>query len=88
MRALLDTHLLIWAIQGNPRLTQEIKRMISECDEVYVSSASLWEAAIKFSRGKLAIGPAALSEAVAASGFVELPVRFHHANAVAALPHL
>ena len=82
MRVLLDTHLLIWAVEDDPRLTHEIKQMISICDEVYVSSASLWEAAIKFGRGKLSVSPAILAEAVQTSGFIELPIHFRHADAV------
>jgi len=54
-----------------------------------VSAASVWEIAIKASLGRLAIARAdvlRLPELVAASGFDELPIRFEHAAAIAALP--
>ena len=48
MKLLLDTHVLIWALEASEKLPEHIVEMI--CDEnnvVYVSAASLWEIAIK-----------------------------------------
>ena len=48
MKLLLDTHVLLWALEDSPRLPFEIREeIISENNEVYVSVASLWEIAIK-----------------------------------------
>ena len=56
MKLLLDTHVLLWALEDSPRLPFEIREeIISENNEVYVSVASLWEIAIKKSIGKLEI---------------------------------
>jgi PIN domain nuclease of toxin-antitoxin system len=60
--------------------------MIEEADAVFISSASLWEAAIKHQLGKLAVEPERLAAAVMASGFLELPITFRHAVAVGGLP--
>ncbi len=38
--------------------------------------------------GRLSVEPEKLAEAVVASGFLELPIRLHHAVAVAKLPAL
>jgi len=54
LKLLLDTHVLLWGIAGDPRLTPTIERMIrSEDNDSFVSIASLWEIAIKMRRGKL-----------------------------------
>jgi PIN domain nuclease of toxin-antitoxin system len=46
MRLLLDTHVFIWALDDDPRLSNTAWSMIEDAVEVYVSSASLWEATI------------------------------------------
>jgi PIN domain nuclease of toxin-antitoxin system len=85
MRVLLDTQVLLWALAGHRRLPRDAKRLI-ETHEVLVSAASIWEVAIKASIGKLQADPAAVQEALAPSGFDELPVTGAHAAAVARLP--
>src|SRR5256885_980333 len=50
---LLDTHALIWYLTDDPQLPVEIKEQISRQALVYVSSAVIWEIAIKGSLGKL-----------------------------------
>ena len=88
MRLLLDTHIFIWSVDDDPKLSDAAWSMIETADAVYVSSASLWEAAIRYQLGRLSVEPEKLAEAVAASGFLELPIRLHHAVAVAKLPAL
>lgn len=90
MRLLLDTNVFLWCILGDAKLTKKTKDMIVNADERYVSSASIWEIAIKKSLGKLDtqcdIGEVA--DAIQFSGFLELPITAKHASAVCALPHL
>lgn len=88
MRLLLDTHIFIWLLDDDARLSDAAWSKIEKANEVYVSSASLWEAAIKYQLGKLRIEPEKLVDAIAASGFLELPVSFHHALALRHLPAL
>jgi PIN domain nuclease of toxin-antitoxin system len=83
---LLDTHVFIWAADDDPKLSADAWSMIEEADDVYVSSASIWEATIKYQLGKLKVAPSRLLDAVAGSGFLELPIRSRHAAAVARLP--
>ena len=86
MRLLLDTHVFLWAITGDARLKPASRRMIEAAEDVFVSAASIWEIAIKAALGKIAADVPVLAEAIAESGFAELPVRAHHAARVARLP--
>ena len=88
MNLLLDTHVFIWAVDDDPKLSATTWSTIEEADAVYVSSASIWEATIKYQLGKLKIAPERLVDAVAGSGFLELPIRLRHAAAVARLPQI
>lgn len=84
MRLLLDTHVLIWWDEG-ARLTARAADAIREAEQVYVSAATGWEIAVKASLGRLET-TRLVAEAVAESGFEELPIRLVHAEAVQALP--
>ena len=88
MKLLLDTHIFIWSVDDDPRLSSTAWARIEAAEAVYVSSASLWEAAIKHGLGKLAVDPERLIGAVAASGFLALPIGLEHAVAVGRLPPL
>ena len=52
MGVLLDTHVLLWAVLNDPRLSDAQARAITESD-VYLSAASVWEIGIKRALGKL-----------------------------------
>lgn len=48
MNILLDTHILIWALNEDPRLPDRAKGMIlDEGNAIYYSTVSIWEVAIK-----------------------------------------
>ena len=52
-RLLLDTHLVLWWLNGDPRLPQAVVERLQVPEaEVFVSQASLWEMAIKVSIGR------------------------------------
>lgn len=84
MNLLLDTHVLIWWDEGK-RLSADARRAIRDADEVYVSAATAWEVAIKIGLGRLR-PTRTVRQAVADSGFTELPVLMAHAERVATLP--
>ena len=44
---MLDTHVALWAVVGSRRLAPQARAAILAADEVFVSSVSLWEIAIK-----------------------------------------
>lgn len=86
MILLLDTPIYLWYLADSPRLTREVSNQISEADEVLVSAAVIWEAAIKIGLGKLDAEIVDIVRGIKASGFSELPVRAHDASMVASLP--
>lgn len=88
MKLLLDTHIFLWCIEGSRHLTATTKNKIKTADEVYISSVSIWEAAIKNGLGKLDVNLDELVEAISLSGFLELPLTSKHAAATCKLPHL
>jgi PIN domain nuclease of toxin-antitoxin system len=54
MKLLLDTHILLWYLDNNPKLSEVWKRYIEDRhNSIAVSMASLWEITIKVSLGKL-----------------------------------
>lgn len=56
MRLLIDTHILIWFLEGDVSLSKPNRQIISDSNnEVFLSIASLWELAIKISIGKLTL---------------------------------
>ncbi|MBM3322247.1 type II toxin-antitoxin system VapC family toxin [candidate division WOR-3 bacterium] len=89
MKLLLDTHVFLWFVSGDERLSRRARRAIEASDaEPVLSAASVWEMAIKAGLGKLTL-PASVEEYVGGKlyeGFSMLPVDWHHAAAVEHLP--
>jgi PIN domain nuclease of toxin-antitoxin system len=55
-RGLLDTHSFLWFIAGDDRLSGTARAFIEDLENpIYVSIATLWEIAIKYSLGKLTL---------------------------------
>jgi PIN domain nuclease of toxin-antitoxin system len=88
MRLLLDTHIYLWSVTDDRKLSKAARKLILEAEEVYVSSASIWEASIKAGLGKLDADVDMLVTEIEASGFLELPVRAIHAALVRNLPDI
>lgn len=56
MQLLIDTHILIWFLEGNNLLSKSRRQIIANPNnDVFVSIASLWEMAIKINVGKLTL---------------------------------
>jgi PIN domain nuclease of toxin-antitoxin system len=54
MKILLDTHIFLWFISGDIRLSTDVRDAIRDPDnEVYLSAVSVWEAIVKYQLGKL-----------------------------------
>ena len=88
MRVLLDTHILLWALNDDPKLSSKARKLIEHAAEIYVSAATFWELAIKVGLGKLTVDLDDIREYCLQSGFVELPITSEHAIAVKDLePH-
>lgn len=58
MKYLLDTHYLIWAITETSKISEK-NRLILEnpANKIFVSTISFWEISLKYSIGKLDLGP-------------------------------
>jgi PIN domain nuclease of toxin-antitoxin system len=58
MNFLLDTHTFLWFVNDDPRLSDRLKNLIENENNVsYLSIASLWEMSIKYNLGKLTLAP-------------------------------
>lgn len=90
MKLLLDTHVALWVLADDRRLTKTARQLIEDDDNLcYLSAASVWEVAIKHSVDKLDAPPVFPQEfhaEMALRGVSSLPVYDTHAAAVAALP--
>jgi PIN domain nuclease of toxin-antitoxin system len=86
VRLLLDTHIFLWFAGQSARLNAKARYALDNADEIYVSSVSIWEIAIKFRLGKLKVSPDAMIDLIDRADFKELPVFARHAAAVARLP--
>lgn len=54
MKALLDTHTLLWAVLSPKSLSRRAATLIADnANEIFVSAASAWEIATKVRLGKL-----------------------------------
>jgi PIN domain nuclease of toxin-antitoxin system len=86
MRLLLDTHIFCWWFYEPERLSLSTLEIMRGAERVFVSSASLWEVAIKARLGKIDADPQELFHQIQINGFHELPVWSKHALVVAGLP--
>lgn len=70
------------------QLAEEARNAIADgANDVFLSAASVWEAAIKAQAGRLST-PTPIDEAAADAGLRELPIGWKHARRAAALPAL
>jgi PIN domain nuclease of toxin-antitoxin system len=81
MDILLDTHTLIWFLNGDKMLSSKAKNAIEDSSNYkIVSIASIWEIAIKISLNKLQFskGFNYLLQLIDDNGFDILPITFEH----------
>ena len=85
---LLDTHIFLWWMSEAEQLSSEVFDIISDgSNQIYVSSASIWEIAIKEALGKLEVD-ANLDNAIEENGFIELKISAICANATKKLEQI
>nr|WP_042185556.1 type II toxin-antitoxin system VapC family toxin [Kibdelosporangium sp. MJ126-NF4]CEL16747.1 Death on curing protein, Doc toxin [Kibdelosporangium sp. MJ126-NF4]CTQ92024.1 Death on curing protein, Doc toxin [Kibdelosporangium sp. MJ126-NF4] len=82
---LLDTHVLLWWLFDDPRLTPGVTNLLMSSEGVNVSPVSAFEIATKQALGKLE-APDDLEAQVERSGFTELPVTIRHGVEAGQLP--
>ena len=75
----LDTHVLIWVLQGAPRLGKRAARMVNQAlqhDQLVTSAVVFWEVGLLVARGrlKLAWSPLSFRIRVHSFGIIESPL--------------
>ena len=91
MRVLLDTHVLIWYFQTDPKMSSTALALLQTPSTIaFVSPASHWELAIKLGTGKLSLNEPFddfLQRAIFDNGFSILPIETTHSSALLSLRH-
>lgn len=89
MRLLLDTHILLWYLEGHPNLLQAQRQQIEDRrNQVAVSAVSLWEMTLKISIGKLDLMDdlATIEGILRQQGIRILPIQTAHLQRLLELP--
>lgn len=82
MRLLIDTHIFIWLLVDGKKISKSSAKIIEQAEEVYVSLASLWELAIKYSTGKTNYSPEMLDVGVSKLNLNTLDIKASHIHNV------
>lgn len=88
MNILLDTHELIWALNGDPRLSKKAREYITNPgNDIFYSTVSIWEVGIKHAirPDNVEFTAKELSGFCQQAGFYNLPVYDKHVFAMEAL---
>jgi PIN domain nuclease of toxin-antitoxin system len=89
MQILLDTHVLIWFLENDGRLTANMLKAITEADQVFISPINFYEMAIKIKIGRSIGLNRPISDAINLShqsGFEWKPIKEHHIEAYLSIP--
>lgn len=90
MQLLLDTHALLWRINDDSALPAKARKaIVNEDNACFLSLASCWEMAIRYSLGKLTLSQPLdqfIPEQLSRNGIRLLHIGFRHTAKVAALP--
>ena len=91
MNILLDTHTVLWFFEDDERLSKSTTEAICNDDnDKFVSVATIWEVAIKYSIGKLKLdgGVDNFIENIHENGFMLLEINTKHIQTVTNLPFI
>ncbi len=91
MKILIDTHIAIWAVLNDPKLPERAKTIIlDEANEIFYSTASVWEITIKhmLHPDRIRISGSLLAKGCEDSGYTVLPVFNKHVSALETLKRL
>jgi PIN domain nuclease of toxin-antitoxin system len=87
MKLLIDTHILLWWLVDDERLTQNARQhIVTQDNDIYVSHASLWEIQIKVMAGKLKADLNAIIQQLPENSFQSLPILANHIITLGKLP--
>jgi len=82
---LLDTHVLLWWLQGAPISEEAAEKIGDTANDVIVSAATVWELSIKRQLGKVDMPPD-LVDQCRSEGFALLAIDARHADRAGSLP--
>jgi PIN domain nuclease of toxin-antitoxin system len=86
MNLLLDTHVLLWWLNGAPALSEKSQAAIADSKNlVFISAVTIWEIRIKEALNKLKI-PENFKSVLAEQPFDLLNITHEHAHAIKDLP--
>ena len=88
MKYLLDTHVLFWSMCDENKLSEQVLSLINDPgNDVYFSSASVWEVAIKHSKNatNMPVGGREFVEGCLLAGYLPLPISNQHVLAIEGL---
>ncbi|MCR4792677.1 MAG: type II toxin-antitoxin system VapC family toxin [Lachnospiraceae bacterium] len=88
MTILLDTHVAIWCLNDDKNLSEDVRRMILNPDNIiYYSAASVWEIMLKHARRPkdIPFDEVDFSQACENAGFIPLNITGRHVMAVGTL---
>ncbi|MDZ8188540.1 MAG: type II toxin-antitoxin system VapC family toxin [Nostoc sp. ChiSLP02] len=88
MQQLLDTHIFIWFIMGDPRISNNLRDRIENNDNC-LSIASVWEMAIKHSIGKLSFNlnfSEFVEQQIIMNGIQLVDIKIEHILTVSQIP--
>jgi PIN domain nuclease of toxin-antitoxin system len=88
MNYILDTHTLIWFLNGDNRISEKSREIIENQDNIkFVSIATVWEIAIKTSLDKFRFdkGFKKFLDLIEDNGFEIIPISFDHVLTVSTL---
>lgn len=89
MTYLIDTHVLIWFVENDPKLSASVRQILEDpTNIVLVSHASFWEITIKKSIGKLDVTllPQALERVLSRHLIHTLDFKMAHYETLYSLP--
>ena len=90
MKALLDTHVFLWSLLGDERLSARARTLLEDArNEVYFSAASAFEIALKVTKGRLDLPEPPeilIPSRLASFAFEAMPISVDHAVRAAQLP--
>jgi PIN domain nuclease of toxin-antitoxin system len=88
VKVLLDTHALLWSLEGGGGLSVAARDVIEDrANEIFASVVSAWEMSVKRALGKLT-APRELEQALAEAGFTQRLFRFADCNRLSTLPSI
>jgi len=88
MDFILDTHVLLWAFNDDPKLTDSARKVISSPrNTIYYSIISMWEVSIKHSKSpeKMSCSGTEFMHYCEQAGFKKLPIDDRHVVALESL---